>query len=60
MKCISSIGVENALCADGETQSWPTGMPRAAAISRVTLAPGSMPPCPGLAPWLILISIILT
>ena len=60
MKCISSTGVENALCAEGEMQSTPTGTPRAAAISGVTLAPGSTPPWPGLAPWLSLISIIFT
>ena len=60
MKCIISIGVENALCDDGEMQSTPTGTPRAAAISGVTLGAGSTPPWPGLAPWLSLISIILT
>jgi hypothetical protein len=44
----------------GETQSTPTGTPRAAAISGVTLGPGSTPPWPGLAPWLSLSSIIFT
>jgi hypothetical protein len=41
----------------GLMQSLPTGTPRMAAISRVTFTPGSTPPSPGLAPWLILISI---
>ncbi|MNT99638.1 hypothetical protein D3C72_2425410 [compost metagenome] len=41
-------------------QSLPTGTPRADAISMVTLAAGSTPPCPGLAPWLSLSSIIFT
>ena len=41
-------------------QSTPTGTPRASAISSVTLAPGSTPPWPGLAPCEILISIIFT
>ena len=59
MNCISSIGVAKALCAEGEMQSMPTGTPRAAAISGVTLAAGSMPPWPGLAPWLSFSSIIL-
>ena len=40
MNCIISIGVENALCAAGEMQSTPSGTPRAAAISGVTLGPG--------------------
>jgi hypothetical protein len=53
-------GVSKAPCAAGDTQSMPAGTPRVAAISGVTLAPGRMPPCPGLAPWLSLISIILT
>jgi hypothetical protein len=60
MNCIISMGVENALCAAGLTQSTPTGTPRAAAISGVTLGPGSTPPWPGLAPWLSLSSIIFT
>jgi hypothetical protein len=47
---------ENAVWADGLLQSTPTGTPRMAAISGVTLAPGSMPPRPGLAPWLSLSS----
>ena len=60
MKSIISIGVENAEWRDGEMQSTPIGTPRVAAISAVTLAAGSTPPWPGLAPWLSLISIILT
>jgi hypothetical protein len=58
--CSSSIGVEKALWRAGLMQSRPTGTPRAAAISGVTLGPGSMPPWPGLAPWLSLSSTILT
>ena len=54
------MGVENALCAAGETQSCHAGTPRASAISGVTLGAGSTPPWPGLAPWLSLISIIFT
>ena len=34
----------------------PSGRPRTAAISRVTLFPGRCPPIPGLADWPILIS----
>ena len=49
-----------AVCPAGLLQSTPTGMPRMAAISGVTLAPGSMPPRPGLAPWLSLISMART
>ena len=60
MKAIISSGVEKAEWREGETQSWPIGTPRVAAISGVTLAAGSTPPWPGLAPWLSLISIILT
>ena len=60
MNCIISSGLPNALCAAGEMQSTHGGTPRASAISGVTLAPGSTPPWPGLAPWLSLISIILT
>jgi hypothetical protein len=56
---ISSIGVENAEWRDGETQSTPIGTPRVSEISRLTLAAGSTPPCPGLAPWLNLSSTIL-
>ena len=51
---------ENALWRDGEMQSTQGGTPRAAAISSVTLAPGSTPPWPGLAPWLIFSSMSLT
>jgi hypothetical protein len=60
MKSIISVGVEKALCDEGEMQSTPTGTPRAAAISGVTLGAGSTPPWPGLAPWLSLSSIIFT
>ncbi|MNE47862.1 hypothetical protein D3C80_1422880 [compost metagenome] len=60
MNCIISIGVEKALWRDGEMQSSPMRMPRVSAISWVTLCLGRMPPWPGLAPWLILISIIRT
>ena len=60
MKCISSTGVLNAEWRAGEMQSTPIGTPRASAISGVTLAPGSTPPWPGLAPCDSLISIILT
>ena len=60
MKCIISTGVLKALWLEGLMQSTPTGTPRAAAISGVTLAPSSMPPWPGLAPWLSLISMSLT
>ena len=59
MNAIISSGVEKALWPAGDTQSWPSGTPRMAAISGVTLAAGSTPPWPGLAPWLSLISIIL-
>jgi hypothetical protein len=44
----------------GEMESWPAGMPRIAAISGVTLAPGRIPPLPGLAPCDSLISNIFT
>ena len=60
MKATSSRGVEKALCAAGETQSIERTMPRVSAISSVILALGRTPPWPGLAPWLSLISIILT
>ena len=60
MNCIISIGLENAEWRDGEMQSTPTGTPRVTAISGLTLAPGSTPPWPGLAPWLSLSSTILT
>ena len=58
--CSNPIGVENALCFAGETQSTPCGTPRASAISFETFAAGSTPPCPGLAPCESLISIIFT
>jgi len=48
MHCTNSVGVENALCAGGETTVRPTGTPRVAAISSLTFAPGSTPPSPGL------------
>ena len=38
----------------------PTGTPRAAAMTGVTLAPGSTPPRPGLAPWLSFTSMAFT
>ncbi|MOA12179.1 hypothetical protein D3C78_1321520 [compost metagenome] len=56
----SSTGVANSLCRAGEMQSSPSGTPRVAAISAVTLCLGRMPPWPGLAPWLSLTSIIFT
>ena len=49
-----------AVCRLGEAQSTPGSMPRISAISWVTLAPGSMPPRPGLAPCDSLISIAFT
>ena len=52
MKCTSSRGVWNTLCAAGLTHFSPLGTLRASAISSVTLAAGSTPPMPGLAPWL--------
>jgi len=60
MKRSISTGVAKAEWLAGLTQSTPTGTPRAAAISTVTFGPGSTPPCPGLAPWLSLSSIIFT
>ena len=50
MNSIISIGVPKAECLGGEMQSWPIGTPRVAAISAETLAAGSTPPWPGLAP----------
>jgi len=50
MNCIISTGVRKALWLAGEMQASPSFTPRAAAISAVTLAPGSTPPWPGLAP----------
>ncbi len=52
--------VLNAECLDGDTHSTPIGTPRVIAISALTLAAGSTPPWPGLAPCDSLISIILT
>ncbi len=60
MKCSICLGESKALCRAGLMQSWPGGTSRAWAISIVTLAPGSTPPWPGLAPWLSLSSIIFT
>ena len=51
---------ENALWVAGETQSTHGSTPRAAAISSVTLGPGSTPPWPGFAPCDSFSSIILT
>ncbi|MNE41572.1 hypothetical protein D3C80_1356510 [compost metagenome] len=58
--CSNSTGVRKALCAAGEMQSLPARTPRVSAISALTLCPGRIPPWPGLAPWLSLISIIFT
>ena len=44
----------------GLTDACPTGMPRMRAMSGVTFSAGRMPPLPGLAPWLSLISNIFT
>ena len=60
MNSMSSIGVRKALCAGGETTLRPTWTPRVAAISGLTLAPGSKPPSPGLAPWDSFIDMALT
>mmetsp|Transcript_18546 Transcript_18546/g.48424 ORF Transcript_18546/g.48424 Transcript_18546/m.48424 type:complete len:206 (+) Transcript_18546:517-1134(+) len=60
---ISSAGDPNAEWRGGDAQSvsqGPSPRPRASAINEVILAAGRMPPCAGLAPWLSLISIILT
>src|SRR5262249_58981338 len=59
MNCIISIGVENALWRAGEMQSSPIGTPLILAISSDTFPPRRTPPCPGLAPWLILSSTLL-
>ena len=50
MNCIISMGVAKAECLAGEMQSWPISTPRISAISLLTFAAGSTPPCPGLAP----------
>ena len=55
-KSISSPTVENSAWWAGLATVMPTGTPRAAAISGVTLAAGRTPPRPGFAPWLSLIS----
>jgi len=51
-----SVDIAECRVSGGALAVHPTGTPRMAAISGVTLAPGSMPPRPGLAPWLSLIS----
>jgi hypothetical protein len=58
--CSRPSGVSKAECAAGDTQSTPSGTPRDAAISALTLAAGSTPPWPGLAPCESLTSIIRT
>ena len=45
---------------DGLTHFSPCGTSRISAISSVTLAAGSTPPMPGLAPWLSLSETHLT
>ena len=55
-----SPGELTSTCRLGLMESWPTSMTRMFAISSVTFAPGKIPPLPGLAPWLSLISNILT
>ena len=55
-----AVGVPNAVCAGGDTTVRPCGTPRVAAISALTLGPGSTPPSPGLAPCDSLIEIALT
>ncbi|MCY1312854.1 hypothetical protein D9M70_633210 [compost metagenome] len=57
---IRPMGESKAEWVAGELQSCQGATPRASAISGVTLPAGRMPPCPGLAPWDSLISIILT
>ena len=59
-KSNNSSGLENSECLCGEITSSNGFTPLASAISGVTLGARSIPPCPGLAPWLNLISIILT
>ncbi len=60
MNSTSSRGVENTRWELGDTHFSPFGTPRASAISAVTLAAGSTPPMPGLAPWLSLSEVIFT
>jgi len=60
MNRIISIGVLNAPCDAGETQSTHGRTPRASAISTVTFGPGRTPPWPGLAPCESFTSIIFT
>ena len=56
-----AVGVgELGVAGRADAVSRPTATPRAAAISAVTLAPGSNPPSPGLAPWLSFTSIART
>ena len=52
MNRTSSRGVAKTRWCGGLTHFSPCGTLRASAISLVTLAPGSTPPMPGLAPWL--------
>ena len=59
MKCIISMGVENAECQAGEMQSCARRTPRMRGDLARHLGGGRTPPWPGLAPWLSLISIIL-
>ena len=54
------VDVAEHRCRLGDAQSTPGSMPRISAISSLTLAPGSIPPRPGLAPWDSLISIART
>lgn len=49
-KRTSSRGVAYTRWKGGEIMVRPSGTPRTFAISAVTLAPGSTPPMPGLAP----------
>src|SRR5659263_405115 len=57
MNATNSVGVLKVLCDGGDTTVFPMGTPRVAAISALTLAPGSTPPSPGLAPCDSLIEI---
>ena len=55
-KSSNSVDVAEGRWAAGLTQSLPIATPRICTISGVILAAGRMPPAPGLAPWLSLIS----
>ena len=59
INCIISMGVLNAECWDGDTQSCSRLTPRIWAISSEILSLGKIPPWPGFAPCDNLISIIL-